>query len=72
MSGMHCDYCARLFVYDEEVIALHRDEGELIADRTLEKEGGSVGETFQPWRKYHAACYEHMREKHPGEWPALS
>ena len=66
---MHCDSCGELFEYNEQLIALHREEdGELIAAYTLEQEGGAIGETFQPCGKYHVRCYKAMRDKQPDEW----
>jgi hypothetical protein len=72
MSGMHCDSCGGLFEYNEQLIALHRQDGELIAVYTIEQEGGSIDETFQPCGKYHVRCYERRREEQPSDWPALS
>ena len=68
---MHCDSCGELFEYNEQLIALHREDGELVAAYSIEQEGGSIGETFQPCGKYHVRCYEGMREQHQDEWPAL-
>jgi hypothetical protein len=71
MTGMHCDSCGELFEYNEQLIALHREDGELVAAYATEQEGGAIGETFQPCGKYHVRCYEGMREQQPSEWPAL-
>jgi hypothetical protein len=71
MTGMHCDSCGELFEYNDRLIALRREDGELIAAYTIEQEGGSIGETFQHRGKYHVRCYEGMREQRPDEWPAL-
>jgi len=71
MAGMHCDSCGGLFEYNEQLIAVHRDNGELLAGYATEKEGGSVGETFRPCGKYHLPCYDRIREQQPDEWPPV-
>jgi hypothetical protein len=48
---MHCDSCGELFEDNERLIALHREDGELVAASTIEQEGGAIGETFQPCGK---------------------
>jgi hypothetical protein len=72
MAGMHCDSCEGLFEYNEQLIALREEDGELVPVYTIEQEGGSIGETFQPIRKYHVRCYETMREQQPEDWPELN
>ena len=71
MPGMYCDSCGELFQYSEQIVVL-RDTGNGVEARyTMEREGGTIGETYEPRAKYHIRCYETMREQQPDSFPEL-
>jgi hypothetical protein len=49
MAGMHCASCSELFEYNEQLIALRREDGELVAAYTIEQEGGAIGDVPAHW-----------------------
>ena len=71
MPGMHCDFCQQLLPYGQNIVALREAGNGIEAAFTIEKEGGSIEEGFQPVGKYHVRCYERMRRERPEEWPEL-
>jgi hypothetical protein len=71
MTGMHCDSCGELFEYSERLIALHRDDGELVAAYAIEPGGRGDRRDVLALRQVPRPLLRGMREQSSDEWPAL-
>jgi hypothetical protein len=69
---MRCDFCGHLFQYHEEIVALRECNAGVEAVCVIEIEGGKLDATFDPVAKYHAHCYDTMKEAQPEKWPDLA
>jgi hypothetical protein len=72
MTAMRCDFCGHPFQYHEEIVALRERDAGVEAVCAIEIEGGKLDETFKPVAKYHAHCYDAMKDAQPERWPGLA
>lgn len=61
MSGMRCDFCGGMLVYQEAIIATFFENGELLASEVIEGTCDADGAAG----KYHAQCYSAAAEHDP-------